>query len=84
LRTKLQRRSTLLAGHIKNEARVDYAHPVRVDCIDFSDWIRSNFSKRDHIVVKMDVEWAEYPILGKMLADESIDYVSELLIEFHW
>jgi len=76
--------STLLAGHVKNESQVDYSHPIRVECIDFSEWIRRHFSKRDHIVVKMDVEGAEYPILEKMVADASIDYVSELLVEFHW
>jgi FkbM family methyltransferase len=57
--------STLVAGHTKNESKVDYSHPISVECIDFSEWIRRNFSKRDHLVVKMDVEGAEYPILRR-------------------
>lgn len=76
--------STLLAGHVKNASKVDYSRPVVVECIDFSQWIRRNFSRRDHLVVKMDIEGAEYPVLEKMVADGTIDYVTELIVEFHW
>lgn len=76
--------STLLAGHVKNAAKVDYSHPVVVECIDFSRWIQRNFRRRDHLVVKMDIEGAEYPVLEKMIADGTIDYVTELIVEFHW
>jgi len=76
--------STLLAGHVKNAAKVDYSRPVTVGCIDFSRWIRHNFSRRDHLVVKMDIEGAEYPVLEKMVVEGTIDYVAELIVEFHW
>lgn len=76
--------STLLEGHVKNAAKVDYSRPIAVGCIDFSRWIRRNFSRRDHLVVKMDIEGAEYPVLEKMVADGTIDYVAELIVEFHW
>jgi FkbM family methyltransferase len=76
--------STLLAGHVKNAAKVDYSRPLTVGCIDFSRWIRRNFSRRDHLVVKMDIEGAEYPVLEKMVADGTIDYLDELIVEFHW
>jgi FkbM family methyltransferase len=76
--------STLLEGHVKNAAKVDYSHPVTVECIDFSRWIGCNFRRRDHLVVKMDIEGAEYPVLEKMVADGTIDYITELIVEFHW
>jgi len=76
--------STLLAGHLRNGAKVDYSRPIAVRCIDFSRWIRRNFTRQDHIVVKMDIEGAEYPVLEKMVAEGSIDYVAELIVEFHW
>jgi FkbM family methyltransferase len=76
--------STLLAGHTRNAAKVDYSRPVAVECIDFSRWLRHNFSRRDHLVVKMDIEGAEYAILEKMVANGTIDYVKELIVEFHW
>jgi FkbM family methyltransferase len=76
--------STLLAGHLRNGAKVDYSRPIAVRCIDFSRWIRRNFTRQDHIVVKMDIEGAEYPVLEKMVAEGTIDYVTELIVEFHW
>jgi FkbM family methyltransferase len=76
--------STLLRGHRKNKSEVDYTRAARVECLDFSRWLRENFTPVDHIVVKMDIEGAEYAVLEKMVADGAIDYVNELLVEFHW
>ncbi|HZF12575.1 MAG TPA: FkbM family methyltransferase [Thermoanaerobaculia bacterium] len=76
--------STLLAGHVRNTSEVDYRSPVAVECIDFSRWVHHTFRKIDHVVVKMDIEGAEYAVLEKMLQDGSIDYISELIVEFHW
>lgn len=76
--------STLLAGHVKNACKVDYSRPITVECIDFSRWIRRNFMRQNHLVVKMAIEGAEYPVLEKMVADGTIDYVTELIVEFHW
>lgn len=76
--------STLLEGHVRNAAKVDYANPVVVETVDLSGWIKRNFARRDHLVVKMDIEGAEYPVLEKMLAEGTIDYVDELFVEFHW
>lgn len=76
--------STLLEGHVKNASKVDYSRPIPVECMDFSGWVRRNFKRRDHLVVKMDIEGAEYPVLEMMIADGTIDYVTELIVEFHW
>jgi len=76
--------STLLTGHVRNTAKVDYSRPVVVECIDFSRWVQRNFSRRDRLVVKMDIEGAEYPVLEKMVSDGTIDYVAELIVELHW
>jgi FkbM family methyltransferase len=75
--------STLLKGHIHNEARVDYDHPLSVDAIDFSRWLSTNFSERDYIVIKMDIEGAEYEVLEKMIRDGTLQMVNELYVEFH-
>jgi len=56
---------------------------ITVDSLDFSNFILKNFSKEDHIVVKMDIEGAEYEVLEKMIKDDSIDYLNELIVEFH-
>ena len=54
---------------------------IRVNAIDLSDWISSNFNKDDYIIIKMDIEGAEYEILKKMFSEETISYISEFWVE---
>ncbi len=73
--------STLLHGHTSNA--VDYSAPVRVTAIDFSRWLSKNFTSEDYVIVKMDIEGAEYPVLEKLLSDGRLSTIDELIIEFH-
>jgi hypothetical protein len=43
-----------------------------------------SFSKEDYIVLKVDIEGAEYEVLEKMFEDGSIEYIDELYIEWHY
>jgi FkbM family methyltransferase len=52
------------------------------EAFDFSQWLLSNFSKKDYIFLKMDIEGAEYEVLNKMIIDDSINLISELEVEF--
>jgi FkbM family methyltransferase len=56
---------------------------VEVECIDLCEFIKERFNKEDHIVIKLDVEGAEYPILEKMIKENIIDYVNIFYVEFH-
>ena len=56
---------------------------ITVECIDISKWISTKFAKEDYIVLKMDIEGAEYQILDKMIAEGTIDYINEFAIEWH-
>jgi len=56
---------------------------VNVEAIDFSNFIETNFSIDDQIIVKMDVEGAEYQILQKLLETGVINYINDLYVEFH-
>lgn len=56
---------------------------VNVEAIDFSEFIQTNFQSDDFIVVKLDVEGAEYDILQKLIDTGVINYVNELYVEFH-
>lgn len=56
---------------------------VECDTIDLDEWIRSNFSPDDYIVLKLDIEGAEYEVLNKMIDGGSINYINELYVEFH-
>jgi FkbM family methyltransferase len=67
----------------KYSNRMDHKHPVIVQGIDFSKWLTVNFSPDDEIIIKMDIEGAEYDVLPKMIEDGTIEYANEMLIEFH-
>ena len=77
--------STLISNHTNNSSAVDYNHPIEVEAIDFNEWFLNTVMPEadDYIVIKMDIEGAEYDVLEKMLANDSFKYVSELMVEFH-
>lgn len=55
----------------------------KVACIDFSNFLKNNFNKNDYIIIKFDIEGAEYEVLKKMEKDKSFLYIDEIYIEFH-
>jgi len=69
--------------HGKTRGNLDFDNPIEVDCIDLSKWITENFDKDDYIILKMDVEGAEYKVLEKMINENTINYVNKLYVEFH-
>jgi FkbM family methyltransferase len=60
-----------------------FKEKVFVDSIDFSSFILENFTKDDHIILKMDIEGSEYNVLEKMINDSSLDLISEIYVEWH-
>ncbi len=56
---------------------------VEVPCFDLSRWIRDSFELTDEIILKLDVEGAEYAILDKLIRDGTIKYVNILCGELH-
>ena len=63
---------------------LDTANPVKVRTIDLSRWLRENTNAFDYIILKLDVEGAEYDILEKMIRDRTIRRINHLFIEWHW
>ena len=51
-----------------------------VRCFYFSHWLQG---RRDILIVKMDIEGAEFPVLRKMREDETDKLVDRLLISWH-
>ncbi|MFF9211924.1 MULTISPECIES: FkbM family methyltransferase [unclassified Streptomyces] len=66
------------------DQQIDYSSPVPVPATDFSSWLRRTVTADDHVVVKMDIEGAEYPVLTKLLAEETINLISVLYVEWHY
>jgi FkbM family methyltransferase len=69
-------------GRLTPERRWE-ENQINVKGIDFSKWVMDTFNKNDYIVLKMDIEGAEYPVLEKMIEDKSISYIDVIYIEFH-
>jgi len=65
--------------------------PITVQCVDFSAFVESVSLRRKllpeshkpEIFIKMDIEGAEFSVLRKMLADENLQYVKKMWVEFH-
>jgi len=57
---------------------------IEVSSLDFSRFISSNFKKTDDIVLKVNIEGAEYDMFDKMLRDNSIKYLNKIFCEWHF
>lgn len=59
----------------------DKSTKVKVQTFDFSKWIKQ--FKDDFVVVKMDIEGAEFKVLEKMIEDETDKIPYVMMVEFH-
>lgn len=59
----------------------DNSEKILVETFDLSKWLKQ--FKHDYVVLKMDIEGAEFPILKKMIKDETDQIVDCLMVEFH-
>ena len=58
--------------------------PIKVDAIDLSEFIKNNFNIQDYIVLKMDIEGAEYDVLPHLINEGIFDgWVDEIFGEWH-
>jgi FkbM family methyltransferase len=62
--------------------KLDRNNPLNVKCIDFAKFLNS-FSDEDYIVVKLDIEGAEYDVLNYLIDTNTITKINELYVEFH-
>lgn len=54
-----------------------------VPCKDFSQWLKDTVTKEDKVVVKMNIEGAEYDVLNKCIDDGTIELIDVLYIRYH-
>lgn len=69
------------ASHI-SQLRTNTDKRITVPCVDFSRFV-DELPTDSTIVCSMDIEGAEFPILEKMLEENTIDKIDLLDIEFH-
>jgi FkbM family methyltransferase len=76
-------RKLIRANHLKNFTSGSCRSKRAVPTMDFSRWILDNFDKDDYIILKMDIEGAEYAVIDKMDKDGSLEYIDEFYGELH-
>ena len=75
---------------LREEMRLqDSVAPRWVECFDLAAWLyemgdQHRLLPGDHVVVKMDVEGAEYTLLHHLMKTGAIGVIDLLLIEWHW
>ena len=62
--------------------KLDKQNPLMVNCINFSNFLKT-FNDDDYIILKLDVEGAEYDILEHLISEGTIGKINELYVEFH-
>lgn len=70
------------ASYIKGMASHATAHEVQVQAINFSNFV-SKLPEDAYIICSMDIEGAEFPVLKRMLADDTARRIKLLDVEFH-
>lgn len=68
-------------GKINNGITMNDTHTVPT--IDFAVWMKENFHPSDCIVLKMDIEGAEYEVINRMHELGVLSWVNELYGELH-
>lgn len=54
-----------------------------IPCFDLSAWLQEVSTPNGRLIVKMDVEGAEYPLLQRLKDDGTDKLITELLVEWH-
>jgi len=68
----------------KRTGNLNIEKPVKVKTVDFSAWVRSQFTDSPHVSLKMNIEGAEYDVLEHMLQTGAISHIDVLFIQWHY
>jgi FkbM family methyltransferase len=60
-----------------------FVEEVEVKKIDLSKWMSDNLIQSDYVILKMDIEGSEYPVLEKIINSGLIKLIDKLYIEWH-
>lgn len=58
-------------------------HYIKIPCFDLSSWIKNTFTPDDYLILKLDIEGAEYEVLNKLIEDGTINMINEFWGEWH-
>jgi len=57
---------------------------LSLPCVDLSRFLLDEFADDDYVVLKMDIEGAEYDVLNRVIEANALTRIRELYVEYHW
>ncbi|KAJ9467793.1 hypothetical protein DIPPA_27930 [Diplonema papillatum] len=66
-----------------NPSDVRDSDGVQVPALDFADWLIRNVAASDFVVVKMDIENAEFRVVDSLFETGALELIDEVFIECH-
>lgn len=63
--------------------RENFKNKIKIKSIRLSEFIKNKFSKQDFILIKMDIEGAEYEVLDDLEQEGALEFVDDLYVEMH-
>jgi FkbM family methyltransferase len=67
----------------KTTGRIGESGKISVKTVDLSKFISENFKPDDFIILKLDIEGGEYPVLSQLLRTGVVTYINKLYGEWH-
>jgi FkbM family methyltransferase len=74
---------SILENHNSVIYQADIEKAIEVDALSFSDLLIEKHKKYKNIIVKMDIESAEYEVLQDLINKGTLQFINHIIIEFH-
>lgn len=71
------------SGASKKVRVIKDTKPIQTQAFDFAEYLLNNFKETDFLVVKMDIEGAEYVVVPKLIETGAIRLIDEIFLEGH-
>lgn len=68
----------------KTTGELNYDKAVIVPSIDFAAFLKNRFAEKDCVVVKMNIEGGEYPLITHLIDTKAIERIDLLVLQWHW
>jgi FkbM family methyltransferase len=79
---KISKGSTLLDSKTSNN--IKKSKFIKVNTIDFSEFLEKNVNEYDEVVLKVDIEGEEYNLFEYMIKTNSIRFIDKIYCDWHY
>jgi FkbM family methyltransferase len=67
----------------KTTGGIDYKQSIKVESINFADWIRDNINDGDYVILKMNIEGGEYDLMEMLMKENLTGKFNKIFIQLH-